>query len=45
MQNKANLQGDKMNINYYKERDYKENRLGRKLKNKPKQTQFKTQKN
>ena len=42
MQNKANLQNEKMNINSYPTTNYKENLLCAGLKNKPKQTQFQT---
>ena len=36
MQNKANLQGDEMNVTYYKKTSYNENRPGGESKNKPK---------
>ena len=42
MQNKANLQGGKTNINSYKTSNYRENRLRQGRKNKAKQTQFQT---
>ena len=40
MQNEPNLRKDKMNINYYKKRDYKENCGCEDQKNEPKRTQF-----
>ena len=44
-QNKPNFRKAKMNVNFFSEKDYK-NELCRKLqKNKPNQTQFQSQKN
>ena len=42
MQNKPNLRNDKMNINLYSRKDYRNLYLCGDLKNKPNQTQFRT---